>query len=357
MRQAFTRILMMAALLLAAACTDGAVQFPVTPGAQSSLPPDLTVVRLDARNIATFAAPARAPRVTGLPYTGGWSYKLGPGDALNIIVFDHPELTTPVGNGTATATAAAFRVQHDGSLFYPYIGTVPAAGLTAQQVRSDIATKLAAYIPDPQVEVQIAQFNSQAVMVTGEVGQPQRRPVTDVALTLIEAVNAAGGLTADADPSAVTVQRHGRVFAVNLQAFLDRGLRQNNPVLLPGDIVTVPRRQVAEAFLLGEVVKPAAVDLSRDTITLTQALTRQGGLNETRADARGIFVFRANPNGMTVYQLDVSSPTGLLLGTEFQLQPRDVIYVTRSPLQHWNDTISRVLPTVQAVGTAQNILP
>ena len=51
---------------------------------------------------------------------------------------------------------------------------------------------------------------------------------------------------------------------------------------------------------------------------------------------------------MTVFQLETSSPTGLLLGTRFVLEPGDVVYVTRNPLQRWNDTISKLLPTVQA---------
>jgi polysaccharide export outer membrane protein len=127
--------------------------------------------------------------------------------------------------------------------------------------------------------------------------------------------------------------------------------------LAAGDLVAVPRTLVKEAYVLGEINAAAAVDLSRDTITLTQAITRQGGLQQNRADARGVFVFRAVGKDMTVYQLDVSSPTGLLLGTQFELEVRDVVYITTSPLQRWNDTISRLLPTVSAYSTAQNLNP
>jgi polysaccharide export outer membrane protein len=56
-----------------------------------------------------------------------------------------------------------------------------------------------------------------------------------------------------------------------------------------------------------------------------------------------------------VFQLDTSSPTGLLLGTRFVLEPGDVVYVLRSRLQRWNDTIVRLLPTVQAIDTTNSV--
>jgi polysaccharide export outer membrane protein len=171
---------------------------------------------------------------------------------------------------------------------------------------------------------------------------------------LLDAINEAGGMAADADARAVTVRRDGKLYTVDLAAFMTGEMVHNNPKLASGDLVSVPRLKVAEAYVLGEI-NAAAVDLSKDTISLTQAITRQGGLSQNRADARGVFVFRAQGNAMTVYQLDVSSPTGLLLGTQFELEVRDVVYITTAPLQRWNDTISRLLPTVGAYSTAQNL--
>jgi len=151
------------------------------------------------------------------------------------------------------------------------------------------------------------------------------------------------------------VQRGGGLYAVNLEGFLSAGLQQNNPILRAGDVVYVPRRETAEAYILGQVQDPASIDLSREPVTLTQALTRQGGLDELRADARGIFVFRTTETNITVFQLETTSPAGLLLGTRFLLAPRDVVYVVRSPLQRWNDTISRLLPSVRAVSAVDQL--
>lgn len=341
-------------LFLLAACSDGHVSFPLSPEAQRSLGDDVSVIILDPTNIANFTSPARGHTPSSLPVGRDWSYLVGPGDILSVIVFNHPDLTLPAGP-QRSAAESGFQVGSDGTINYPYIGTVQAAGRRTDQIRSDISQQLATFIPDPQVEVRIAAYNAQAIVVSGEVKTPNRQPLTAVPLSLIEAINAAGGFTDDAEPRNVSVQRAGRIYQVDVQGFLSGGLRQNNPVLRNGDVVSIPRRRAEEAYLLGEVSRPDVVDLSREQITLTQAITRRGGLQQTRADARGVLVFRADGARTLVFQLDTSNPSGLLLGTRFVLEPGDVVYVMRSPIQRWNDTISRLLPSVQAINTANDI--
>lgn len=342
------------ALMVLTACTDGHVRFPLTPDAQQALGDDVGVTVLDATNIGRFARPARGHVPSSLPGGRQWSYLLGPGDVLSVIVFNHPELTLPAGP-QRSAEESGFQVGSDGTFAYPYIGSVMARGRPIEQIRKDIAERLATFIPDPQVEVRIAAYNSQAVVVSGEVRAPNRQPLTTVPLTLIEAINAAGGLAPSADARAVTVQRGGRIHNVDLQGFLVGGLAQNNPVLRNGDVVNVPRKRAEEAYLLGEIARPDVVDLSLEQITLTQAITRRGGLQQVRADARGVLVFRAGGDKVRVFQLDTSNPAGLLLGTRFVLEPGDVVYVLRSPLQGWNDTIARLLPSVRALDSVSAV--
>lgn len=335
-------------------CSQGFVEFPVTSVAQKAALQTVDIVRLDAANIDTFSQPARGYARSALPVGRSADYRIGAGDLLNVIVFDHPELMLPVGP-RAAAEDSGFYVQADGNFNYPFIGQVEALGRTASEVRADVAQRLAEYIPSPQVEVRVSAFNSQRVVVAGEVKSPNSQAITLSPATLITAINAAGGLTEAADTRAVSVQRAGRVYKIDLAGFLNAGIEQNNPMLRAGDVVTVPRRRAQEAFLLGQISKPAAIDLSQEPITLTQALTRQGGLNEARADARGVFVFRQLKGRMTVFQLETSAPSGLLLGTRFVLEPADVVYVVRSPLSRWNDMISGLLPTVTATRAAQTI--
>ena len=338
-----------------AACSDAFVTFPLTEEAQRSLPEDVEVVVLDSSNIENFTRPARGHRASQLPAGRQWNYLVGAGDVLTVIVFNHPELTLPAG-AQRSAAEAGFQVGSDGTFAYPFIGSVRAAGRPVEQIRTDIAERLATFIPDPQVEVRVAAYNSQAIILSGEVRSPNRQALTAVPLTLIEAINAAGGFTDRADIRDVSVQRGGRRYLVDVSGFLAGGMVQNNPVLRNGDVVTVPRRRAEEAYLLGEVAQPDVVDLAIEPITLTQAIARRGGLVQPRADARGVLVFRAHGQKTRVFQLDTSNPTGLLLGTRFVLEPGDVVYILRSPLQRWNDTIARTLPTAQAISRTQGLI-
>lgn len=342
-----------------ASCGLSQTDFPVHTEAirseSTGMTTDVAVVRLTPNNVDAFNKPRnlQGSRTT-MPSRPTWNYRVGVGDILDVVVWDHPELTAP-GGANRTPLQSGLRVESNGTFFYPYVGHVRAAGRTPEQIRQDLAAKLVKYIKSPQIEVRVVGYNSKAVSVTGEVNTPSRLPLKSSPLTLLDAINMAGGLSATADPRAVTVRRNGRIYTVDMQAFLQQGIAANNPVLVNGDVVSVPRIKPQEAYLLGQVAKQGTVDLTRENVTLTQALTRVGGLNEGRADARGIFVFRNRPAGITVYQLDAKNPAAFLVGARFVLHPQDVIYVTTAPLAQWNRLISNLLPTLTTVYAAKGV--
>lgn len=342
-----------------AACDVGQPVFPMNKDLDrqdiKELETSVQIVQLTAQNIATYERPRHLGHgQTTLKGSSGWSYRVGAGDILDIVVWDHPELTMPAGE-RRTPQESGLRVQADGNFFYPFVGQVAAKGLTPAAIRQNLTLKLAEFIPNPQIEVRVVGYNSQAVSVTGQVTKPSRLPLTDVPLTLLEAVDAAGGLTENADASSVTVRRGGKIYSVDLKAFLEKGSTGNNPTMLHGDVINIPELDVEEAYLLGQLVKSASVDLSKSDVTLTQALTSVGGLQESNADARGIFVFRNTESGITVYQLNASNPTAFLLGTRFTLLPKDVLYVTTTPVSRWNRVINSLLPTILGAKQASDI--
>ncbi|MWJ28482.1 polysaccharide export protein Wza [Halomonas sp. ZH2S] len=284
-----------------------------------------------------------------------YKYRVGPGDVLNVTVYDHPELTIPAG-GERSAEEAGNQVDNDGTLFYPFIGRVKVGGMTLEEVRSMLARRLVAFIAEPQVDVGVAAFRSQKVYVSGAVEEPGTLPVTNVPLTLRDAISQVGGAQEDANWHELILTRDGKEQRLSLYALMRQGDQRHNLLLRDGDMLHVPSAENQGVAVMGQVRTPGNLPVGNERISLTDAIARAGGIDEATAEPTGIFVVRTNQESTdplaTVYQLDVSNAIAFALGNQFPLQPQDVVYVTTAPLARWNRVISLLLPSVRLPGTA-----
>ncbi len=286
-----------------------------------------------------------------------YDYQVGPGDVLSVTVWDHPELTTPAGQFRSSAEAGNW-VHTDGTMFYPYIGRIKVAGLNISEIRSLLTKKLATYIENPQVDVTIAAFRSKWVYVTGEVDEPGTLPITNVPLTLLDAVNKAGGLTEAADWQTVELTRGQQHYSFSLRDLYKNGDVSQNMLLQPNDVVHIGRNDDAKVFVLGEVGRQQSLSMGRNGKTLAEALSDASGMNQITANATGVFVFRRAPqnSGMVadVYQLNAKNAAALVLADGFSLQERDIVYVTAAPITRWNRVLAQLLPTVSGLNTVND---
>lgn len=281
-------------------------------------------------------------------------YRIAPYDVLMVTVWDHPELTTPTGQFRSPEENGN-RVSADGTLFYPYVGVVQVAGKTVAEVRKLLVERLNRVITNPQLDVRVAAFRGKRAQVTGEVVQPSVVPITDLPVRVQDAIAAARGFTADADWSNVTLSREGKVHRLNLQALYEQGDVSQNWLLKDGDVVNVGDRQRNKVFVLGEVRQPQSRIMVKGRMTLAEALNETGGLEPSVANVGRIFVIRGDYQAPSIYRLDASSADALLLAAQFQLRPRDVVFVSTHKLAQWNRVISQIMPTVQSLWTTYDL--
>lgn len=291
--------------------------------------------------------------------TEGYDYVLGIGDVLSIGVWDHPELTIPAAV-QRTAEFDGFRIQADGTITYAYAANVQAAGKTIRQLHDVLVKKLSEVIERPQIDLKVVGFKSQRAYVTGEVKKPGVLAISEIPLTLIDALNLAGGLSERADWRTVSFTRENQTETIRLDDFYTKGDISQNRLLKHGDIIHVNRIDNQKVFVLGDVNKAGSIEINRYGLSLAEALSDVGGLKERTANANGVFVLRkrpANEKGIIadVYQLYAQNVIALVLADQFKLQPRDIVYVTTAPIARWNRLISQLVPTVEALESISTI--
>ena len=334
---------------------------------QASLP--YTLLQITPSVIAELeeraAERARLPLEGGLQpveqvRSQGYDYRVGPGDVLNVVVWEHPELTNP-GNELRDTQSAGRLVGPDGVMFYPYVGSFQAAGMTLAEIRNFIAENLQRVIRTPQVDVRILEYRSQRVFVTGEVQQPGVSVIDDTPRGILDLINEHGGLTELASQRIAVLSRNQESHLVNLHALHARGNTQFNVAVQAGDVLHIPDNSADKVFVLGEVGQQGSVPIDRHYMSLTEAIAGAQGMDVLSADDASVFVFRSGVQpGVSrlcdceaeealVFGLDLSRADGILLAERFELQPRDVVYVSSTDFARYNRIVNQILPTVSTL--------
>ena len=224
------------------------------------------------------AAPADFKVSAKTPTVNDTRYRIGPGDVLEVRVARAPELSRD-----------AVRVDQSGNIRMPMLDNdIPAACLTEAELAQSIQKQYLKYKRDPHVDVFVKEFQSQPVAVIGAVRNPAQfklqRQVqllelislvggpTDTAGQSIQVVHAAGGLACE-QSATTSITESGAFTTYKLEETL-RGMPEANPIVRPGDIVSVP--QADQIFVVGNVIKPSAIPL-KEPLTLSKAIAMAGG--------------------------------------------------------------------------------
>jgi polysaccharide export outer membrane protein len=276
-----------------------------------------------------------------------YQYHVGPQDVLNITVWDHPELTIPQGQ-FRNPDVAGNLVFQNGTIYYPYVGYLHVAGKKVPEIQDLLTRRLSVTIQSPQLSVSVAVYRNQKAYVLGEVNSPGPKAITDVPLTILEAIGQAGDATPEADLTKVTLTREGSVYDIDLLAIYQDGDPNQNVLLKNGDVLHIPNQSLRKVFVMGETTKQVSllIDQNRRTTTLTEALSDAGGIDQITSNPGRIFVLRGTGTAgeRLIYHIDAESPDVLILADQFQVLPRDVVYVGTAGVTRWDRVISQLLP-------------
>ena len=242
---------------------------PQTPVPGTTYKPDFEIPKPEGSGGQSKSDPA-APAV---PTEG---YIIGPQDNLNIIVTDENDLT------------GKYRVDNDGTISMPYLQRVPLGGLSLQEAQDKLTAMLKAFYRNPQVRIEVDQFKSRSVLMTGEVRVQGKLSLPGTTMSLLEALALAGSATQNASNEVLIMhppkpgERAPEPITVNRKD-LELGKVGRDITLQDGDIVNIP---VAKRFYISGFVKnPGSFVLDTGT-TVGQAIILAGGLSDRGSDRR-----------------------------------------------------------------------
>jgi polysaccharide export outer membrane protein len=279
---------------------------------------------------------------------GGRSEALGVGDVVGISIYEASSGglfgSGDIGTGVGTKNVQLPPQQIDqaGYISVPFAGRVRASGRTTAQVGASIRAALAAKAIDPQVIVTLNQNAANLVTVSGEVGQGGRFPISLRGDRVLDAIASAGGPRAGAHEIYVRLTRGGRSGVVRLSALVARP--QENVSVRAGDDIFLYRKP--DTFtVLGASAANNTISFDQSRLSLVEAIGKARGLDDNRADAAGVFLFRyedprvysalrlsSGRGGFVpvVYHLDLKNPQSLLLAQRVEMRDKDVIYVSNA---------------------------
>lgn len=307
---------------------------------------------------------------------------VGKGDVLDIAIWEAPPAALfGVAGGAAqlTALGATARgtslpeqmVDSDGQITVPFVGRVQAAGRTPQEIGRDINAGLIGKAHQPQTIVRLVRNAAANVTVVGDVATSGRVPLTARGERVLDVLATAGGVKQPVGKMVIQITRGTSVSALPLETVI-RDPRQNVR-LQPDDVMTL-LFQPYSFTALGAAGRNGELPFEATGLTLAQALGRISGLDDARANAKGVFIFRlerpevlsqdmrqrgrATPDGRipVIYRINLKDPATLFVAQSFPIQDKDLIYVSNAPLADFQKFLSAIFSTILPAATTAAII-
>ena len=381
----FALLLAVFAVTALGGCSTYSVLLPSSgPSAELVQAPAVADSGVQVLDVSGPLAQRLAAKRAGVSFAKQWGgaaqpgFVLGAGDVLEVSIWEAPPASlfgasaVDMRSGGATARVSVLPEQmvgSDGRIQVPFVGGVLAAGRTPAQIQADIVAGLKGKANQPQVVVRVLRNTTSNVTVVGEVATSVRMPLTAKGERLLDALAASGGVRQPVGKMSLQLTRGNDVLSLPLDTIIADPAQ--NVFLQPGDVLTAVH-QPFNLTVLGATGANREMEFEAQGITLAQALGRAGGLQDQRADARGVFIFRFEdpalvPDGRpdapknaqgkipVIYRVDLKDPSSFFAAQDFPMRHRDVVYVANAPAAELQKFLNIVGSVVAPVAAVQNL--
>lgn len=265
-----------------------------------------------------------------------------PGDTLSLRIWDSSENSLLIAGGARNVPLEQVRVASNGTVFLPYLGDVSVVGLTPDLARRQLQEDLEAIVPSAQVELAMTEGRQNSVELIGGVRNPGTYPMPDRNYTVRSLLSAGGGVDTGLNNPQIRLVRGNAIFGTSVGDLLDRP--GHDTLLRGGDQVFV-EEDIRYFLSFGATGTQARYPFSRDRMSAMDAVSIMGGVNDSKADAKGLLILREYPasavapgmrgprNTRVVFSINLTSLDGLFSARNFDIQPNDVVLATEAPMK------------------------
>ncbi|MGR3502096.1 polysaccharide biosynthesis/export family protein [Pseudaestuariivita sp.] len=296
---------------------------------------------------------AQIPVVSAWPVTGwkghyrwlaashGYNARIvRPGDRIDLVIWDSQLNSLLTSEAEKAVRMDGLEVSSGGAIFVPYINTVKISGLTPDQARRRIQTRLQPVVPSAQVQLNMSAGVGNSVDLVSGVGAPGSYPMPNQNFSVLGLIAKGGGISDALRNPLVRLIRGSKTFEIRADTLFASA--DKNTRLVGGDKVIVTEDE--RSFMaIGASGKEDLIYFPKDHVTALEAVSLMGGLLDARADPKGLLVLREYPleavrsdgSGPThphvIFSFDLTTADGLFAARNFEINPNDTVLATEAP--------------------------
>jgi polysaccharide export outer membrane protein len=268
-------------------------------------------------------------------YDYRYEYILGTADSINIDLTDTDDLD------------GDYIIDQEGMIDLPFIGKIKLDELTINEAQNLLIQIIKSFYKNPDLQVNITEFNSNKVYVVGAVRNQITIPLNQQPLSLIEAAIQANFNPSSEDKLYGTsglLRRDGKVYKINLTNTFKNKDKKENFFLKKDDVIFIDKNSNS-IHVFGEVLEPGTYFPDMN-YTVTELISSVG-INQLSANAKKIYIIREKFESfleIDIFQLNIKNPVNLIAGKKFKIKKGDIIFIPPAEITKWNRTIGLLLP-------------